>query len=86
LDVRGAFNVAADPGVARGIVAATWRTRIQPTPEGWVDLALQTPLLDRTRARTELGWTPARRAGDALLEVLEGFREGAGAATPPLRA
>jgi nucleoside-diphosphate-sugar epimerase len=105
-DVRGAFNVAADPvldpdelarllgkrkvpvpeRVARGIVAATWRARIQPTPEGWVDMALQTPILDTTRARTELGWTPARTAGDALLDVLEGFHEGAGAATPPLRA
>jgi nucleoside-diphosphate-sugar epimerase len=70
--------------LVRAIVAATWRARLQPTPEGWVDMAFETPLLDSTRARTELGWTPARRAGDALLELLDGFHEGAGAPTPPL--
>jgi nucleoside-diphosphate-sugar epimerase len=71
--------------VVRAVVAATWRARVQPTPEGWVDLALETPLLDATRARTELGWSASRSAGDALLELLDGFHEGAGAPTPPLR-
>jgi UDP-glucose 4-epimerase len=59
----------------------TWRLRLQPSPRGWVDMALAVPLLDTTRARTELGWTPRRTAGEALLE---GMREGAGTATPPL--
>ena len=71
--------------VLRAVVAATWRARIQPTPEGWVDLALETPLLAVTRARTELGWIPRVSAGDTLLELLEGFHDGAGAPTPPLR-
>jgi UDP-glucose 4-epimerase len=62
----------------------TWRLRLQPSPRGWVDMALAVPLLDTTRARTELGWTPRRTAGEALLELLEGMREGAGTATPPL--
>jgi UDP-glucose 4-epimerase len=43
------------------------------------------PLMDTTRARTELGWEPQHFAGDALLELLEGIREGAGADLPPLR-
>lgn len=62
----------------------TWRLRLQPSPPGWVDMALSVPLLDTTRAREELGWTPRRTAGEALLELLEGMREGTGAATPPL--
>jgi UDP-glucose 4-epimerase len=62
----------------------TWRLRLQPSPRGWVDMALAVPLLDTTRARRELGWTPRRTAGEALLELLEGMREGAGTATPPL--
>jgi hypothetical protein len=41
-------------------------------------------LLDITRARTELGWEPEHGAGEALLELLGGLREGAGAPTPPL--
>jgi nucleoside-diphosphate-sugar epimerase len=62
----------------------TWRLRLQPSPRGWVDMALAVPLLDTTRAREELGWTPRRSAGEALLELLEGMRDGAGAPTPPL--
>jgi UDP-glucose 4-epimerase len=38
------------------------------------------PLLDVSRAREELGWEPRHRADDALLELLEGLREGAGGA------
>jgi nucleoside-diphosphate-sugar epimerase len=36
------------------------------------------------RARRELGWTPVHSALDALLETLQGLRDGAGEATPPL--
>jgi UDP-glucose 4-epimerase len=103
-DVRGAFNIAADPVLEpdalarllgarkirvparalRSAVALSWRARLQPTPEGWLDMGLRTPLLDATRARTELGWSPQRDAGETLLELLEGFHDGAGAPTPPL--
>jgi hypothetical protein len=47
-------------------------------------MALSVPLLDTSRAREDLGWTPKRTAGEALLELIEGMREGAGTATPPL--
>ena len=47
-------------------------------------MARGVPVMDTTRARTELGWTPQRSAGDALLELLEGLSEGDGGATPPL--
>ncbi len=103
-DVRGAFNVAAEPvldgpalarilgaravrvppGLLRGAAGLTWRLRLQPTPAGWIDLALGVPLLHAGRARTELGWTPRRGADEAFLELLEGIREGAGIDTPPL--
>jgi UDP-glucose 4-epimerase len=103
-DVRGAFNVAADPVLdppvlarllgarlvpfegqtLRRLAALTWRTHLQPTPPGWVDLALGVPLLDSTRARRELGWAPSRRADEAFMELLEGMRDGAGLDTPPL--
>jgi UDP-glucose 4-epimerase len=69
----------------RAVVALTWRARLQPTPEGWLDMALQTPLLDTTRARTELGWEPHRTSVSALLEVVQGFHDGAGLPTPPLK-
>jgi hypothetical protein len=47
-------------------------------------MALSVPLLDTSRATTELGWTPRHGAGDALRELLTGIAEGAGTATPPL--
>ena len=103
-EVRGAFNIAAEPvldprelgrllgarpvpvpaRVLRGAAALTWRLRLQPAAEGWVDMALAVPVMDTARARRELGWTPRFSAGEALLDLLAGFRAGAGAETPPL--
>jgi UDP-glucose 4-epimerase len=71
-------------GLLRAAADITWRLRLQPSPPGWLDLALGVPLLDTTRARRELGWTPAHDAGAALLELVHGMREGAGEETPPL--
>ena len=64
--------------------ALTWRLRLQPTPEGWVDMAFSVPIMETRRARDELGWEPKKTAEDAFRELLEGIREGAGADTPPL--
>jgi nucleoside-diphosphate-sugar epimerase len=103
-DVRGPFNVAAEPPldgdvaarllgaravdvparVLRGLAALAWRAHLQPTEPGWVDLGLGVPLMDTTRARTELGWTPTRGADEAFLELFDGLRDGAGHPTPPL--
>jgi hypothetical protein len=47
-------------------------------------MGLGVPLLDTTRARTELGWEPRRTATEALLELLGGMHDRAGVATPPL--
>jgi hypothetical protein len=76
--------VPASARVVRTLADLTWRARLQPTPAGWFDLALGVPVMDTTKARTELGWEPQTSAGDALLELMEGVREGAGAPMPPL--
>ncbi|HET8673516.1 MAG TPA: NAD-dependent epimerase/dehydratase family protein [Thermoleophilaceae bacterium] len=70
--------------VLRAAADLTWRLRLQPTPPGWLDMALAVPLMDTARARSELGWSPRHSAGDALLELLAGMRESAGEDTPPL--
>ena len=85
-ELFGARKLPVPAGLLRGLVAASWRARLQPTPEGWVDMGLQTPLLDSTRARTELGWEPQRTAGEALLELVRGIHDHADAPTPPLAA
>jgi nucleoside-diphosphate-sugar epimerase len=71
-------------GLLRALADVTWRLRLQPSPPGWVDMALGVPLMDTTRARRELGWAPIHDAGSALLELIHGIREGAGEHTPPL--
>ena len=70
--------------VARRAMELAWRARLQPSPPGWLDLALAVPLLDTTRARTELGWAPRYTAEEAIADVVRGIHEGAGAPTPPL--
>src|SRR5919204_1003436 len=80
----GARPVPMSAPALRAAAWATWKLRLQPTPPGWLDMALAVPLMDTTRARTELGWEPTHSAGDALLELLDGLRQGAGLPTPPL--
>jgi nucleoside-diphosphate-sugar epimerase len=70
--------------VARAGARISWQLRLQPVSEGWLDMALNVPIMDTTRARTELGWEPKRSADEALLDLLEGLRTGAGLDTPPL--
>ncbi len=82
--IFGARRLRVPEAAARAAMALSWRLHLQPTPPGWLDLALAVPLLDVSRARDELGWEPRHGADEALLELLEGLREGAGAPTPPL--
>ena len=67
----------------RAAVAASFALHLQPTEAGWLDLALQTPLLATDRIRA-LGWSPTHRATEALRELMDGIREGAGTPTAPL--
>jgi UDP-glucose 4-epimerase len=81
----GARPVPVPEKALRAAVDLSWRLRLQPTPAGWLDLALGVPLMDTTRAREELGWTPARTAGEALLELIDAMRRGDGLPTAPLQ-
>jgi nucleoside-diphosphate-sugar epimerase len=84
-ELLGARKVPVPGQLLRGAAAVTWRLRLQPSPEGWVDMALGVPVMSSTRIREELGWEPAKSGGQALLELLRGMRRTDGADTPPLR-
>jgi nucleoside-diphosphate-sugar epimerase len=77
--------VRVPAGALRVLADLTWRTRLQPTPPGWLDMGLAVPVLDTRRAREELGWNPRFTATTALDDLLAGMREPAGRDTPPLR-
>lgn len=103
-DVRGAFNIAADPVIdaarlaellgarafrvptapLRAAVAAAWHLHLVPASPQLFDAVLRLPIMDVTRARTELGWSPRHSALDAIQAFLDGLRQGAGMETPPL--
>ncbi|MGW4277031.1 SDR family oxidoreductase [Streptomyces seoulensis] len=104
-EVRGAFNLAADPPLdakvlgelldarpvrlprtaARSAIAAAWGLHLLPASPHLFDAVLRLPLMDCTRAHTELGWRPRRTAVEVIQEFLEGLQRGAGADTAPMR-
>jgi UDP-glucose 4-epimerase len=80
----GARAVRVPGGLLRRGASLSFRLRLQPSEPGWVDMAFAVPVMDTTRARTELGWKARWSSSEALLDLLAGMREGAGLDTPPL--
>lgn len=74
------------PAIVRAAVVTAHRSGVIPADAGWIDMAMQVPLMDTTKAKTELNWSPKRTAAEALRELLEGLAEGRGHASPVLRA
>lgn len=68
----------------RAAVAAAWNLHLVPASPTLLDLALSLPVMDTSRARIELGWSPTRTSLDAVGEFLQGLRSGGGMPTPPL--
>ncbi len=83
-EVLDARPVKVKISTAYALWNLSYRLRLHPTPPGWLDLALQTPVMDTRRAREVLRWKPRHEAGETLLELLEGMRDGAGIDTPAL--
>ncbi|HMI82102.1 MAG TPA: NAD-dependent epimerase/dehydratase family protein [Solirubrobacterales bacterium] len=83
-ELFGARSFPLPAGALRAAANATWKLRLQPSPPGWIDLALGVPMMDTTRAREELGWEPAVTSLQALDELLDGLRHAEGGPTPPL--
>lgn len=80
----GARPVEPARGTVRAVVSALYAARAVPVSPGWYDVALNTPLMDTTRARVELGWTPSRSSAEGARELLDGLAEGAVGASPAL--
>ncbi len=69
--------------VLRAVVDLSWRLRLQVTDAGWIDMAAGAPVMDTTRAREMLGWSPRHSSLQAISEVMEGMGSGAGQAASP---
>ena len=80
----GARLVRVPARVARTALSGLWRAHLQPSPPGWLDMALAVPVMSTETMRARLGVTPARSSFEALEDLLDGMRAGADAPTPPL--
>jgi nucleoside-diphosphate-sugar epimerase len=80
----GARVVPAPTWPVRMALSAAWRLHLVPASPGLFDAVLRLPIMDCTRARTELGWTPRQTSRAAIAEFLGGLRDGAGSPTAPL--
>lgn len=71
--------------VVRGALSAGHRAGLIAADAGWLDMGMNAPLMDSSRAERELGWQPRRTAAETVSELLEGMVTGVGAASVPLR-
>ncbi|WP_432058881.1 SDR family oxidoreductase [Streptomyces sp. bgisy022] len=84
-ELLGTRRVRLPRTAARSAIAAAWGLHLLPASPHLFDAVLRLPLMDCSRARTELGWRPTRPATEVLEEFLDGMRQGAGAPTEPMR-
>lgn len=78
------WTVPVGAPLLRMAARLTWYARLQPVDAGWVELALNVPLMSSERAEAELGWRPRVDAVSALKELLAGMAERAHTASPPM--
>jgi nucleoside-diphosphate-sugar epimerase len=68
----------------RAMAMLAWHLGVSPAEPGWLDLLRQTPVLDSSLARKELGWSPRVSASAALAELAAGLASRSSYPTPPL--
>ncbi len=71
--------------LVRAFLFGGHRAGLVAADEGWLDMATSVPMMDNSRAASELGWRPRVTAAEALRRLLRGMAEGRGAASVPLR-
>jgi nucleoside-diphosphate-sugar epimerase len=79
-------HVPIPPAVVRPLLHAAWRAHAVAADPGWLDMAMRVPVMDTTRARGELGWSPRHGAEETLREVLDAIAAGRGTPSAPMRA
>ena len=81
----GLRTVAVPPRAVRAAMNAAWRAGLQPTDPSWLDMAMNAPLMDTSRARDELGWRPRHGSLATVAGAVDGIRHQTDLPTPSLR-
>ncbi|MBB4689154.1 NAD-dependent epimerase/dehydratase family protein [Amycolatopsis jiangsuensis] len=79
-----ARRVPVPPSLVKPLLATAWRMHLVPATPGLFDAVLRLPVMDTSRAQSELDWRSTLTAQETLSEFLRGLRRGAGGGTPPL--
>ncbi|QGK70698.1 NAD-dependent epimerase/dehydratase family protein [Allosaccharopolyspora coralli] len=80
-----AETMSVPASIVRTTVDVAWRAHLVPASPQLFDAVMRLPVMDTSRARDLLGWSPRFDATETLREFLTGMQEAAGAETPPLR-
>ncbi|CAM3017638.1 NAD-dependent epimerase/dehydratase family protein [Saccharomonospora xinjiangensis] len=80
----GGHRVPVPKNVLAAASGLAWRAGVHPLHPGWLELADKAALVDTTRARTELGWTPVHGAVETVTALVSGLRDRAGTASAAL--
>jgi UDP-glucose 4-epimerase len=83
-EIFGSRWVPTPPGVLRAGLSAAFRARLAPAAPALFDLAMAVPMMDSSRARTELGWEPQFDSAQTLRAFLAGLTAEPDVNTPPL--
>ncbi|MCR3750439.1 NAD-dependent epimerase/dehydratase family protein [Lentzea californiensis] len=73
--VVGARAVPVPSAIMRAAVNLLWRARAIRMSPGWFDVGTRSPLVDTTRARTELDWVPRTSSADCAREQIIGLAD-----------
>jgi hypothetical protein len=63
--------------IFRSVVVALHMLGVVALTPGWYDVAFNTPVMDTTKIRHTVGWSPARSATDSARELIDGLADGA---------
>jgi nucleoside-diphosphate-sugar epimerase len=81
----GTTRIPVPAFVLRTALSAAFAAYLLPTEPGWLDLGLQAPALDTSRARRLLGWSPSYSGDEVLRQFVAALGRGEGAPGPLLR-
>ncbi|RKT89100.1 Nucleoside-diphosphate-sugar epimerase [Saccharopolyspora antimicrobica] len=84
-ELLGTHTMTLPSQVARGALSTAWKLHLVPASPDLFDAFLRLPIMDTSRARDELGWTPSRSSTEAVADFLRGLQKAEGGSTPPLQ-
>jgi nucleoside-diphosphate-sugar epimerase len=80
----GTVRVPVPAVAVRAALSAAFHARLVPTEPGWLDIGLQAPALDSSRARRLLEWSPQHPGDEVLRQFVAALGRGEGAPGPLL--